>query len=212
MEKQNAVNPCSFAGEIASNMVAAELRKTVIQTIRRFYVREYGKDTALEFDKELQEKPDMTKIDIAYTTTLDERLEIQATVDLKEFTCTVSLRPFGEEKYVCVETYRHGSLSELNDFLEGISFDSLVWIEPRGWDTFNASPVGRKWIQETFPVGTRVELIHMDDIQAPPVGAKGTIYHIDARSQLHTRWDIGSGLALNYGVDEFNIIEEENAT
>ena len=30
-------------------------------------------------------------------------------------------------------------------------------------------------IREQFPVGTRVELVQMDDIQAPPPGTKGTV-------------------------------------
>lgn len=29
-------------------------------------------------------------------------------------------------------------------------------------------------IKRQFPKGTRVELLHMDDMQAPPIGTKGT--------------------------------------
>ena len=30
-------------------------------------------------------------------------------------------------------------------------------------------------IRREYPVGTRVELVRMDDVQAPPVGTKGKI-------------------------------------
>ena len=30
-------------------------------------------------------------------------------------------------------------------------------------------------IRKEYPVGTRVELVQMDDPQAPPVGTKGTV-------------------------------------
>ena len=30
-------------------------------------------------------------------------------------------------------------------------------------------------IRKRYPIGTRVELVFMDDIQAPPVGTKGTV-------------------------------------
>jgi hypothetical protein len=34
-------------------------------------------------------------------------------------------------------------------------------------------------LRKTYPNGTRVELVQMDDIQAPPIGTKGTVYGID---------------------------------
>jgi hypothetical protein len=30
-------------------------------------------------------------------------------------------------------------------------------------------------LRSQYPVGTRVELVQMDDVQAPPVGTKGTV-------------------------------------
>jgi hypothetical protein len=149
---------------------------------------------------------------IAYTTTTDDRLDIQADVDLEKCTLTVSLRPCGTEDWVCIRIRRYESLAEMNEkFLSDIDFESLVYIEDSEWDKFNTSAIGKAWISETFPVGTKVELIYMDDIQAPPVGTKGTVFHIDDASQLHVRWETGSGLALNYGIDEFRVIEEVQA-
>lgn len=30
-------------------------------------------------------------------------------------------------------------------------------------------------VRAKYPIGTRVELVKMDDVQAPPVGTKGTV-------------------------------------
>lgn len=57
--------------------------------------------------------------------------------------------------------------------------------------------------------GDRVELVSMDDNQAPPVGTCGTVYHIDDIGTIHVRWDNGSGLGLIPGVDQYKIIKEE---
>lgn len=34
-------------------------------------------------------------------------------------------------------------------------------------------------LRKQFPAGSRVELVKMDDPQAPPVGTKGTVYGVD---------------------------------
>lgn len=34
-------------------------------------------------------------------------------------------------------------------------------------------------LRSTYPAGCRVRLIHMDDVQAPPVGTEGTIIGVD---------------------------------
>ena len=54
---------------------------------------------------------------------------------------------------------------------------------------------------ERFPRGTRVELVQMDDPQAPPVGTKGTVLGVDDIGSIMVRWDTGSGLNVAYGVD-----------
>ena len=52
-----------------------------------------------------------------------------------------------------------------------------------------------------YPAGTRVELVQMDDAQAPPVGTKGTVKGVDDTGSLLMRWDNGSGLNVVYGED-----------
>ena len=56
-------------------------------------------------------------------------------------------------------------------------------------------------IRREYPAGTRVELVRMDDVQAPPAGTKGTVKGVDDTGSLLMRWDNGSGLNVVYGED-----------
>ena len=56
-------------------------------------------------------------------------------------------------------------------------------------------------VRRQYPVGTRVELLHMDDVQAPPIGTKGTVTGVDDTGSLMVNWDNGSGLNVIYGID-----------
>ena len=56
-------------------------------------------------------------------------------------------------------------------------------------------------LRKTHPAGTRVELVRMDDVQAPPIGTKGTVYGVDDTGSILVNWDNGSGLNVVYGID-----------
>ena len=56
-------------------------------------------------------------------------------------------------------------------------------------------------IRRQFPVGCRVELLRMDDVQAPPIGTKGTVTGVDDTASVMVNWDNGSGLNVVYGED-----------
>ena len=56
-------------------------------------------------------------------------------------------------------------------------------------------------IRREYPRGTRVELVRMEDRQAPPVGTQGTVLGVDDTGSLLMRWDNGSGLNVVYGED-----------
>ena len=64
-------------------------------------------------------------------------------------------------------------------------------------------------LREQFPSGTRVELMQMDDLQAPPIGTKGTVYGVDDTGSILVNWDNGSSLNVVYGVDRCRRIETE---
>lgn len=56
-------------------------------------------------------------------------------------------------------------------------------------------------LRSRYPSGTRVELLQMDDVQAPPTGTKGTVTGVDDTGSLMVDWDNGSGLNVIYGVN-----------
>lgn len=59
-------------------------------------------------------------------------------------------------------------------------------------------------IKESYPPGTRVMLIDMEDTWAPvPSGTRGTVDVVDDIGQIHMKWDNGRTLALVPGEDNF---------
>ncbi len=56
-------------------------------------------------------------------------------------------------------------------------------------------------VRQEYPAGTRVELLWMEDPQAPPIGTLGTVLGVDDTGSLLMRWDNGSGLNVVYGED-----------
>jgi hypothetical protein len=56
-------------------------------------------------------------------------------------------------------------------------------------------------IRKEYPVGSRVELVRMDDPQAPPVGTKGTVRGVDDIGSIMVAWDNGCDLSVAYGED-----------
>ena len=56
-------------------------------------------------------------------------------------------------------------------------------------------------VRAEFLPGTRVELVKMDDLQAPPIGTKGTVLYVDDIASRCMRWDNGSSLHVACGED-----------
>lgn len=57
-------------------------------------------------------------------------------------------------------------------------------------------------VRREYQVGTRVELVKMDDVQAPPIGTCGTVVGVDDTASVMVHWDNGSGLSVVYGEDK----------
>lgn len=53
-----------------------------------------------------------------------------------------------------------------------------------------------------YPIGSRVELIQMEDKQAPPIGTLGTVMGVDDIGSIMVSWDNGSNLNVIYRVDK----------
>jgi len=65
-----------------------------------------------------------------------------------------------------------------------------------------------KRLRREYPVGCRVELVQMDDVQAPPIGTKGTVRGVDDIGSIMVRWDNGCTLSVAYGEDMCRRIDE----
>ena len=57
-------------------------------------------------------------------------------------------------------------------------------------------------MKKEYPKGTRVQLVAMDDFQAPPIGTKGTVIGVDDSGSIMVAWDNGSSLNVVYDVDK----------
>ena len=62
-------------------------------------------------------------------------------------------------------------------------------------------------LREKYKPGTRVELLHMDDVQAPPPGTRGTVRGVDDIGSIMVNWDTGSSLSVVYGEDSVKVVE-----
>ena len=56
-------------------------------------------------------------------------------------------------------------------------------------------------LRARYPKGTRVELVKMDDVGAPPIGTEGTVIGVDDIGSVMVAWDNGSSLHVVYGED-----------
>ena len=64
-------------------------------------------------------------------------------------------------------------------------------------------------VRREYPAGTRVELVRMDDVQAPPIGTKGTVTGVDDTASVMVAWDNGSSLHVIYSEDVVRRIKED---
>lgn len=59
-----------------------------------------------------------------------------------------------------------------------------------------------KELRATYPAGTRVELLSMDDsYRSMEPGLQGTVKAVDDIGTIHIAWDNGCSLGVVYGVD-----------
>lgn len=65
-------------------------------------------------------------------------------------------------------------------------------------------------LRERFKPGSRVELLKMDDVQAPPIGTRGTVVGVDDIGSIMVNWDNGSGLSIAYGEDECKVVVDHD--
>ncbi len=56
-------------------------------------------------------------------------------------------------------------------------------------------------LRNQYPAGTMVELVRMNDEQAPPIGTCGTVIGVDDMGSIMVSWDNGGSLSVVYGED-----------
>lgn len=61
-------------------------------------------------------------------------------------------------------------------------------------------------LRQKYPAGTMVQLLSMEDTQAPPPGTLGKVQGIDDAGQILVHWQTGSTLNLIPDVDAFRIV------
>ena len=64
-------------------------------------------------------------------------------------------------------------------------------------------------IRMTYPPGSRIELIHMEDNWAVPEGTYGTVELVDDAGQIHMKCDNGRTLAIVPQVDKFRRLTQQ---
>ena len=65
-------------------------------------------------------------------------------------------------------------------------------------------------LRDRYKPGTRVELLRMDDVQAPPIGTRGTVTGVDDIGSIMVNWDNGSGLSVAYGEDLCKVVTNDD--
>lgn len=66
-------------------------------------------------------------------------------------------------------------------------------------------------LRREFPSGSLVELIEMDDPQAPPVGTRGKVIAVDDIGTVHVAWQTGGSLGTAFGKDRIRKVADSDA-
>ena len=69
------------------------------------------------------------------------------------------------------------------------------------------SPSRLAVLRGQYPIGCTVELIEMNDTQAPPPGTRGRVFCVDDIGTIHVAWETGSCLGVAYGEDHCSRVD-----
>ena len=64
-------------------------------------------------------------------------------------------------------------------------------------------------LRRAYPAGCTVELVQMDDTQAPPPGTIGKVIAVDDIATIHVAWSTGSSLGVAYGQDSCRRVDHD---
>lgn len=134
----------------------------------------------------------MNKYEVTITETLQKKIIVMA--DSEE----------EAEEMACDAWYRGEVVLKSDDFTGEVEYSAKQI--PTHQTVLLKNPNVNE-LKLMFPIGTKIELIHMDDKQAPPPGTRGVVTAVDDIGTIHISWQTGSTLGLVYGVDKFKVIE-----
>ena len=63
-------------------------------------------------------------------------------------------------------------------------------------------------VRDLYTPGTKIRLIKMNDVQAPPTGTKGVVEYIDDIGTIHVKWETGSSLGVVWGEDQIALVDK----
>ena len=64
-------------------------------------------------------------------------------------------------------------------------------------------------LRRAYPAGCTVELIEMDDPQAPKPGTLGKVVAVDDIGTIHIAWSTGSSLGIAWGQDSCRRVDDD---
>ena len=64
-------------------------------------------------------------------------------------------------------------------------------------------------LKAEYPTGTRIELVSMDDPQAPPVGTRGKVVYVDDIATIHVAWSTGGSLGVAWDQDRCRRVDHD---
>lgn len=96
-----------------------------------------------------------------------------------------------------------------------VSAKDLEMVRKYIFDNYIPAPKSNGWfsqkdiefLKERYPVGTKVELVSMDDVQAPAPGTKGIVKDVDDAGNVLVAWENGSSLSLISSIDKWKIVK-----
>lgn len=135
---------------------------------------------------------------------MSKKFEVTITETLKKKIVVVADSEEEAEEMACDAWYRGKVVLNSDDFTGEVECSAKQIPEHQTVLPKNPSIDELKLM---FPIGTKIELIHMDDKQAPPPGTMGVVTSVDDIGTIHIGWQTGSSLGLVYGVDKFKVIE-----
>ena len=64
-------------------------------------------------------------------------------------------------------------------------------------------------LRRAYHAGCTVELVQMEDPQAPPPGTLGKVIAVEDIGTIHVAWATGSGLGVAYGQDSCRRVDHD---